>query len=165
MKKPTIKELEKILDEPSEIIIILPDGSIKTTKDEDAKNAKAEILSIEEALKLITTEYLLMTLTNDQCIQVVEKIWGWQSHQTGVYFMPTGSVSVQALSPDELKNKVNSWQGFGRTVQRMRGHPNYGEFSVKCSIYLNGYLAEMTGVNYMFEATHLAALEVVREEK
>ena len=113
-------------------------------------------------------------MTNDQCIQVAEKIWGWKrtggkwkDHDNEIWEDENGGVIRywDGLSMMSIEQCVNSWSGFGRTVQRMRGHPNYGEFSVKCSVYLNGYLAEMTGVSYMFEATHLAALEAVREGK
>ncbi|KKN48703.1 hypothetical protein LCGC14_0650220 [marine sediment metagenome] len=54
MKKPTIEELEKILSDPAETIIILPNGEVRTTKDKKAKSAKPEVLSIDEALKRST---------------------------------------------------------------------------------------------------------------
>lgn len=51
MKMPTIHELEKILKEPDERIIILPDGSITTTNDKNKKSVKPKILSLDEVLK------------------------------------------------------------------------------------------------------------------
>ncbi len=54
-----------------------------------------------------------MTLTNSQIIEVAEKVWGWDAHNLGKHLDSGSPVDYE----DQLKEEVNSWAGFGRTVE------------------------------------------------
>ena len=103
-------------------------------------------------------------MTNEQYIQVAEKVWGmrwpeWWHEQ------------------DELIKEVNSWQGFGRTVEAMlKKHywfePAFcTEHQYDCISFVHETLAsypihyERNDLEEFIEATHLAALEAVLEGK
>ncbi len=51
MKKPTIKELEKILDEPAETIVIMPNGEVRTALGQPIYTPKPVILTLDKALR------------------------------------------------------------------------------------------------------------------
>ncbi len=55
-------------------------------------------------------------MTNSQCIEVAEKVWGW-NNLPGI--KPMNEWSELQRDPEYLKKQVNSWQGFGRTVEAM----------------------------------------------
>ena len=85
-------------------------------------------------------------MTNDQCEQVVEEIWGW------------------GYKEHEHMEMVKSWQGFGRTVEAMIRHKGAKKFCDKLQINLAASLASAIYIDDLWEATHLAALEALRNE-
>jgi len=61
-------------------------------------------------------------MTNEQCIEVAEKVWGLSADNIlGEYNEYLCEVEYQTnKTKDEwLRDAVNSWQGFGRTVEAM----------------------------------------------
>ena len=122
-----------------------------------------------------------MTLTNDQCIQIAE-LWGWYEDTRGKSDRLWRSISPdtgggQLFNIDELKEEVNSWSGFGRTVEAMGGK---GFFLRTCDYNVSGSDLEFytpasakseiidwwgTIPTSLIKATHLAALEAVNNEK
>lgn len=54
-------------------------------------------------------------MTNEQCIEIAEKVWGWPTIQ-GYWVNPE---TEKPVFNDGLREEVNSWQGFGRTVEAM----------------------------------------------
>ena len=91
-------------------------------------------------------------LTNEQCIKVAEKVWGRE-------FKPDKGNEVFELT--WLSDEVNSWQGFGRTVEALaKVKPYYFEsFTGNYSAYLQGRMEKET----LWERTHLSALEVIKD--
>ena len=105
-------------------------------------------------------------MTNSQCIEVAEKVWGWDKKfliNVWMDYGPEGS-EFDIWREEYLQEEVNSWQGFGRTVVSMREHPNRNEFFTRSYVAMAGYLAGNTGVNALFEEHHLAALEAIDAE-
>lgn len=119
-------------------------------------------------------------LTNDQCIKIAVKVWGWDPADCP-YFkkaaeqLSTDSFEVEAT--DLLRAEVNSWQGFGRTVEAMEKigyvfiaddvyvgfHPKE---LVRCQRHVRGLEAPKYQWSRQFtddfiEETHLAALEAL----
>jgi len=124
-------------------------------------------------------------LTEFQCIEIAEKVWGWEK----VKFNSTDPDSFDCwidenrqlvcddtVIDEHASKAVNSWQGFGRTVEAM-DKLDY-EFQMSAdkalkkrwsvwfqSIDDNGFV-EVEGNHEsadLIEATHLAALEAVNE--
>ena len=79
-------------------------------------------------------------LNNDQCEQVVEEIWGW------------------GYKEHEHREIVNSWEGFGLTVEAIDATDSefYGNS-------LNSYIRGEITKTELWEATHLAALEAMKK--
>ncbi len=98
-------------------------------------------------------------MDSNQYIEVAEKVWGWDSH------------SDEFIEGDEqaLKKEVNSWQGFGRTVEAMdktkTGLKKLMRFRKLALIAMDEMIAGETSISKGIETTHLAALEAVRKEK
>ena len=101
-------------------------------------------------------------MTNEQITAVAEEVWGWRINGNGIILKPCGTISVTAITVDELRKDVNSWQGFGRTVEAMAKREIL--FKTLPNI-LSTYLAGNSTIEWLFEATHLAALEAKRKEK
>jgi len=87
--------------------------------------------------------------------EVAEKVWGWRRHG-GVYLNNTSYPYVAEFLPRE----VNSWAGFGRTVEAM---------VIKCPSFNAGlefqYGTSKDNISKIIKATHQAALDAVKEEK
>jgi len=111
-------------------------------------------------------------MINEQCIEVAEKVWGWKlvptnfddPEGTKVWVDDNNNVHPTFGIGDKALREVNSWQGFGRTMEAMRGHPERHTFHIKLQVATTGYLAESTGQSILFEATHLAALEAITND-
>ena len=98
-----------------------------------------------------------MTLTNDQCIQVAEKVWGWEiAHKDSMLIVKNNHWDkVDTVIPmSQINSIVNSWSGFGRTVEGMAEKGLYFD-----SKNLGDWNPEKPRT--LIEATHLAALEAV----
>ena len=119
-------------------------------------------------------------LSNEKCIAVAEKVWGWRINGNGIILKPCGTISVTAITVDELRKDVNSWSGFGRTVGAMAErflylslHPTECEFVEALTVsFVRSDSTTASTMCYnpknsesVIEATHLAALEAVRQEK
>jgi hypothetical protein len=111
-------------------------------------------------------------MTNEQRREVAEKVWGWRYRNTRpgnpdteylpmYWYQPkeTDGQLVPTFNINQLKDEINSWEGFGRTVESMRGHPNSNMFEEMIDAEFHSYLLEIIGQSSFFEATHLAALE------
>ena len=98
-------------------------------------------------------------LTNEQCIEVAEKVWGWDLESWSDY--------SDCLT---IGQEVNSWQGFGRTVEAMEER----EFSlIKSEAGIEFYnvfksaeviIEPPAKANDIITATHLAALEALKND-
>ena len=112
-------------------------------------------------------------MTNSQCIEVAEKVWGWERDVRGIapntitYYGPeTGTLKRE----DKIDQEVNSWQGFGRTVEAMaeRGILFQGTtFAMQGSVGIKHIPIRVPDavnlIRNLIEATHLAALEALNE--
>jgi len=90
-------------------------------------------------------------LSNEQCIEVAGKVWGCDLE------------GIKRFKP-QIIHEVNSWQGFGRTVEAMADQ--YGSLQVfggwvsfKRTLDKNYEVSDSFG---LIEATHLAALEALK---
>ena len=118
-------------------------------------------------------------MTNDQCIQVAG-LWGWTLRKDG-WYQPTTNLDwplgLKVCTESGIKSEVNSWSGFGRTVEAMFQkrywfEPAFcTEHKYDCISFVHETLASYP-IHYkrdcsedLIEATHLAALEAVREGK
>ena len=127
-------------------------------------------------------------LSNDQCIEVAEKVWGWSNihidpdANDGRSWKVTAGDYSTCLKEDQLVDflNVNSWAGFGRTVEAIEESGMVWDikkfaqaerpYSVKLfgTIVLDGrrYINDsvQSGVigASLIEATHLAALEAIK---
>ena len=114
-------------------------------------------------------------LTNDQCIEIAEKVWGWPMVQVkGTIDLWHIDLSDDMYDIHSIRNKVNSWSGFGRTVEAMAENGWYfQEVDFWKTVHLGfvGDSAEKFCVEWdpekpkeLIEATHLAALEAITHE-
>ena len=94
-------------------------------------------------------------LTFEQCKEVVEKVWGYKrkdwyhgDHLLPSYVAPNNDDAF--AERDMVEYEVNSWEGFGRTVEAME----------KMGVTTKELLMA-TGLHggNLIKATHLAALE------
>ena len=84
-------------------------------------------------------------MTNDQCIEVATKIWGVDPE-------------FAARFKQQYIHEVNSWEGFGRTVDSMRNNEKEWPW----------FLANLQRAMFYkdcIERSHLAALEAMNENK
>lgn len=100
-----------------------------------------------------------MSLSTKQSIQVVTKIWGWYKAPQGWY---DGDFKIDQLNyaGNEnwwIQNKVNSWEGFGKTMEAMarRDRLTIKEFANPYTDYLRSRISE----EELFERIQLAALK------
>jgi len=91
-------------------------------------------------------------LTDEQCIEIADKVWGWE-------FDVTRS-KLNGMYLCGIQNQVNSWQGFGRTVEAMADRTHCAFYS-KLKAHLAQYFMDESKekLNGLFEMVHLAALE------
>jgi len=125
-------------------------------------------------------------MTNEQCIAVAEKVWGWTRNEYGNWCESDGHETyiIDSSAGDwdkQLEKQVNSWQGFGRTVEAMakKGSQLCIEYDDKwgCDELGFSYKAEFYAIKEninsdgswnpmepktLIEATHLAALEALK---
>lgn len=80
-------------------------------------------------------------LNNEQC-EVAEKVWG-----------------IDDPEPEWIKKEINSWQGFGRTLEAMAGGNIIIESVAK---HYTDYLRGAITKEELWERTHLAALEALK---
>lgn len=108
-------------------------------------------------------------MTNEQCIEVATKLWGWAWHPEGE--IPSGNqwewqgrwtdgYGSVVLYQRDVSDKVKSWSGFGRTVEAMADE--YGSLQV-----FGGWVSfnrdrEVSDSFGLIEATHRAALEALK---
>lgn len=130
-----------------------------------------------------------MTLSNEQCIEIAEKVWGLSLLDLAqLRFDEGGYAPPESLEYIEnyTTQLVNSWKGFGRTVEAMADMPC--EFSRGFVFSADGIEVEFSrcvgqkgkeggyaptfqsGIHMyidvsIIEATHLAALEAVKEKE
>ena len=101
-------------------------------------------------------------LTNDQCIEVAGKVWGCDLE------------GIKRFKP-QIIHEVNSWQGFGRTVEAMfdkdilfgmefiienRGKELAFKPNSKCEKY--PVIWDGFDPKELIPATHLAAMEALK---
>lgn len=98
-------------------------------------------------------------MTNSQCIEVVEKVWGWEHTYDPKVPYPThffkSPNNDSFIGIERFKEQLNSWTGFGRTVEAM------AERGIQFK-----QLMQMTGLHggSVIEAAHLVALEAIKDE-
>ena len=112
-------------------------------------------------------------MTNEQCIKVVN-LWGWYKTPQGWY---DGDIKIDHLNytmdeHDWIKRKVNSWEGFGRTVEAMDAKRWYFNKSTE-GIYFYRWLGTRKDTTMsrdqgpttgsLITATHLSALEALSD--
>jgi len=106
-----------------------------------------------------------MTLTNSQYIQVVE-LWGWTLID-GDWYQPTPNPDwpqgLKVCTETGIKSEVNSWSGFGRTVEAIRASKHFAAKDRLMRMY-EGYLQRGITKEMLWERTHLAALEAIDAE-
>lgn len=108
-------------------------------------------------------------LTESQCIEVAEKVWGWQNYDNENFYSPTGK-PVWYPDKSRIERMVNSWTGFGRTVEAMEkrnwslgmGHDGIYFYTYNPTYNFTTHL-DPTGKSKI-ECVHLAALEAGKEE-
>lgn len=114
-------------------------------------------------------------LTESQCIEIVDKLWGWNAKKVEsewVYSDAYKHTGNGFTKEQWLKGEVNSWQGFGRTVEAMAGKKwvfTDGEFYL-CFLSHIGKQVPIVVIDdwndpkNLIEATHLAALEAIAND-
>jgi hypothetical protein len=101
-------------------------------------------------------------LTKDQCIEVAEKVWGWE-------FDATRS-NLNILYLCGIQNQVNSWQGFGRTVEAMADDFHFASDTLfvwferkgRAGYFSAPLFSKTMNMEDFTQATHLAALEAMK---
>lgn len=114
-----------------------------------------------------------MSLSTEQSIEIAEKIWGWSRKDQYDFYGKQALKVGLAVSHDysdiafEIQKEVNSWSGFGRTVEAMEEkgfylglncYQNFGFYKKSkpmAQIDLGG------GTFEWMERTHLASLEAL----
>ena len=97
-----------------------------------------------------------MSLSADQCVEVA-KMWGWKRKLfNGVPMWMGDPTKGSWVAEEYLPEMVNSWSGFGRTVEAMIARGGHPHDIIKKSCPTSERVIELT---------HLAALEAVREEE
>ena len=86
---------------------------------------------------------------------VVTEVWRWVQCSGGKWLEPGAVLFTRPYSSDELIREVNSWDGFGRTVDAMeeRGRSPGGSVRKNCATSQE-----------MIRQTHKAALDAVRQK-
>jgi len=114
-------------------------------------------------------------MTDEQYIQVME-LWGWKLIE-GDWYQPTPNTDwpkgLKVCTAAGIKSEVNSWSGFGRTVEAMAEKDKYLYINDKWDLcfYDGPFSVNEDGsdlltfakedLNSMIQATHLAALESI----
>ena len=115
-------------------------------------------------------------MTKEQCIEIAEKVWGWEHDDNWRWRGPNG----EYVGYGDLfcGYEVNSWQGFGRTVEGMAREKYHLEQIVgACGtryfrfirvgsppLFGNQVLAQSdTPIYQNIKEAHLAALEVLKD--
>lgn len=112
-----------------------------------------------------------MTLTTEQCIEIAEKLWGyeWLNNPNGIMGVwlddnrRTLSIPFVCYKKEVIKKEVNSWQGFGRTVEAM-SLPVYGVFRINATDMYADYLRGLHSKEILWKQTHLQALEALKND-
>ena len=113
-------------------------------------------------------------MTQDQCIEIAEKVWGWDKSTlifNGYPLWRNLKSSEDGIWEDALPKEVLSWTGFGRTVEGMVGYQFIakGDGCGFCKKPIRKH--EIVWHNYdysnrdrteLIEATHLAALDAIK---
>ena len=112
-------------------------------------------------------------LTDEQCIEIAEKVWGWSFHaippkenngRSVKLTTPEGSTCMRINELDRfVSGEVNSWPGFGRTVEAVEAKDNIiiDEVARHFIDYIMGSITK----EQLWERTHLAALEAINANK
>ena len=102
-------------------------------------------------------------MTNDECIEVAEKVWGWESlEEYDKWGSPGDDVPIgMHWSIDAIEREIESWSGFGRTVEAMAGKDQY-QFAVDTRVLLEAFIVGAIPKEELWERTHLAALEAIK---
>ena len=103
-------------------------------------------------------------MNNEQCIAVAEKVWGLSCD--GILdeynrYLACVEYQTDFTKEEWLKEEINSWSGFGRTLEKSINPSSIWKFTTILREYLDGSLTK----EQFIEATHLVALEAVRKEK
>lgn len=127
-------------------------------------------------------------LTNDQCIEIAKRIWGWREEifdeAPEIKYLQRQNENGQwqtVCQIHEVKEIVNSWNGFGRTLEAMAsermgkwtlrvGWPSTGfdcgddNCSKQEHLFFNDEIWEAgeRHTESFIEATQLAALEALK---
>ena len=92
-------------------------------------------------------------LTNEQCIEVAEKVWGWDK-------------IIWCVVP--LKQEVNSWQGFGRTISNisriLKNEHELEDFMFDAGPNFDSLIKGLITEDEFFELIQTAALEVLKDD-
>lgn len=112
-------------------------------------------------------------MTNSQHIEVAEKVWGWNPADCPYYkkvaeLLSDNDDNFKVEATDLLRAEVNSWAGFGRTVEAMAEKGLYF-FNIPNEIRHTDYRKVIFNklsdrdIKKLIEATHLAALEELKK--
>ena len=114
---------------------------------------------------------------------VAEEVWKWRRHEDKsalllreaypYYWFQSSEKNYQPVlthNMNQLMNEVNSWSGFGRTLEAISLMKDSEQRNDTASIMRKQYVAFLLGSHFvkktdLIKATHLAALEAVRKEK
>ena len=107
-------------------------------------------------------------LTNEQCIEVAEKVWGWECkprEDHGWYtFSGIDKFNYEyTYHIDWLIGQINSWKGFGRTVERAKRIID-GIFWAKFTTLYDNFITGRLPKEEFWAQSHLATLEALNEE-
>jgi len=105
-------------------------------------------------------------MTDSQYIEVAE-MWGWRRGKAHNTIWWLDGVTKQCWEPDSsaLMDRINSWEGFGRTVERFVGDmKNAPKFWALIKPIIAQYLMNQAkdSIEQFFEQIHLAALEALK---
>ena len=98
-------------------------------------------------------------MTNSQCIEVAEKLWGWT----------LSGPAFKDFPKLDLESECNSWSGFGRTVEAMADRKwTFNALCVGKPSMVQFISTEHDNSPFpkhhesLIEATHLSALEAIK---
>ena len=95
--------------------------------------------------------------------EVAEKVWGLESHYHQIINKYYFNIDSHIFYDDDISKEVNSWAGFGRTVEAMEKKSDYNAKHI-LALVVDAWLYDYTGHEGFIKATHQAALDAVKEK-
>ena len=119
-------------------------------------------------------------LTDEQCIEIAEKVWGWKITELeppnfpetwwrdaeGNKKFPVYETATTIYS-QALKNEILSWQGFGRTISNisriLKNEHELEDFMFDAGPNFDSLIKGLITEDEFFELIQTAALEVLKD--